>query len=158
MLALSLHIGSENYAVPVTQVAEVLPLTALLKIPLAPDYIAGLLDFRGTPVPIVDLCALLTGNKHKKVLTTRIILIDYQYRHGSNKLLGLIAEKVTETLQITAEELKQSGVSLEDTPYLGTLINHNEVITQLIDANALLTDDVHNILFQESSLTNAQQA
>jgi len=152
MLALSLHIGSEHYAVPVTQVAEVLPLTALQKIPLAPKYIAGLLDYRGVSVPVVDLCALLTTQQHHKVLTTRIILINYQHHSDTKKLLGLIAERVTETFPMVDEEARQSGISLKEAPYLGTLTKHHDAIVQLINADALLTDEVHNLLYQERAL------
>lgn len=158
MLALSLHLGTEHFAIPVTQVAEVLPLTALQKIPLAPDYIAGLLDFRGTPVPVVDLCALLGGEKHHKVLTTRIILIHYQHHGDTTKLLGLIAERVTETLQIEDAAFQQSGIQLNNAPYLGSVAKHHDVVVQLINAEALLTDEVHDMLYRPPPANQVQTA
>lgn len=158
MMALSLHIGSEHYAIPVIQVVEVLPLTALNKAPLAPEYIAGILNYRGMPIPIVDLCALITGNKHDKVLTTRIILISYQRNGDSSKLLGLIAEKVTETLNMSNGDSKQSGINLKHAPYLGHVNKHRDSVVQLIDVNALLTDDVHNMLFQNPPAIKSHMA
>ena len=158
MLALSLHIDTEQYAIPAMQVIEVLPLTALNKVPLAPKYIAGLLNYRGTPIPVVDLCALITGNKHQKVLTTRIILINYQHHSDTPKRLGLIAERVTETLKITDEEFKNSGVSLEHAPYLGPVSKHRESVVQLINADELLSDEVHSMLFQEPAVIHSHTA
>lgn len=158
MLALSLHIGTEHYAIPATQVVEVLPLTALNKIPQAPEYIAGLLNYRGTPIPIVDLCALITGDKHYKVLTTRIILISYHHHSNVPRLLGVIAERVTETLKISDNEFKQSGVSLEHAPYLGPVSQYGESVVQLINADVLLTDEVHSMLFQEPSTITSHTA
>ncbi|MFO7602922.1 MAG: chemotaxis protein CheW [Gammaproteobacteria bacterium] len=148
MLALSLYIGTEHFAVPVAQVAEVLPLTGLQAIPLAPDYIAGLLDYHGTPVPVIDLCALMTGNAHHKVLTTRMILIHYRHAQERARLLGLIAERVTETLQIPDAEIRSTGVSLHNAPYLGRVSKQADRMTQLINADALLTDEVHQLLYQ----------
>lgn len=148
MLALSLHIGTDHYAIPVKQVAEVLPLTALQKLPLAPGYIAGLLDYHGTAVPVVDLCVLLTGTRHHKVLTTRIMLIHYQHHGDSAKLLGLIAERVTETLHIDDDTFQQSGIQLKNAPYLGSVSKHHDTVVQLINADALLSDEVHDMLYQ----------
>ena len=158
MLALSFHIDSEHYAVPVTQIVEVLPLTSLKTIPQAPDYIAGLLDYRGDPVPVVDLCALISGNKHHKVLTTRIILINYQQHSNTPRLLGLIAERVTETLQIAEDEFKQSGVTLEQAPYLGPVTKQHEAVVQFIHADALLTEEVHKILYQKQAQNESRTA
>ena len=158
MLALALHIGAEHYAIPVKQVTEVLPLTTLKKMPLAPDYIAGLLDYRGTSIPVVDLCALLTGKPHHKVLTTRIILIKYQHNGSAPKLLGLIAERVTETVQINSDAIQSSGIRLQHAPYLSDVSKHQDNVIQLIEANALLTDEVHHMLYQEPALDKIQMA
>ena len=158
MMALSLHIGLEHYAIPVIQVVEVLPLTALNKAPLAPDYIAGILNYRGIPIPIVDLCSLIAGNKHHKVLTTRIILISYQHNSDTSRLLGLIAEKVTETLDMPDNDFKQSGINLKHAPYLGHVNKHRDSVVQLIDGSALLTDEVHDMLFQSPSEIKSHMA
>lgn len=68
MLLLSFYIGDEKYAILAKDIIEILPLVELKKIPKAPDFILGLIDYRGTPSPVIDLCNLLESRNCKKVL------------------------------------------------------------------------------------------
>lgn len=149
MLFLSFHIGSEQYAVTATQVLEILPLTSTKRIPHAPAYISGLLDYRGNPVPVINLCQLIENRTHHPVLSSRIILVNYIAVDTSTHYVGLVAEKVTETIKIDLEKFTSSGVSLPDAPYLGPLTNSNGRMTQLINVNTLLPREVQLMLFQE---------
>ena len=66
MLLLAFHIGSERYSILAKDILEVLPLVQLKKIPRAPEFILGLLDYRGIPSPIIDLCSFvlrISGSK-----------------------------------------------------------------------------------------------
>ncbi len=149
MLLLSFHIGSEQYAVSAKQIIEILPLISLKPIPRAPAYVAGLLDYRGLPVPIIDLCQLTNGHDYNKVLSSRIVLVNYTGNDRQTHPLGLIAEKVTETLNIAEENFSSSGITLEDMPYLGGVANNNSKMIQYIEINELLTQEVQSILFNE---------
>lgn len=156
MLLLSFHIGAESYAVTATQIVEVLPLTTVKRIPQAPAFVAGLLDYRGTPVPVIDLCQLSEGRCHNKVLSSRIILVNYENGHQESHILGLIAEKVTETLNPAAGDFNPTGIKVREAPYLGEVINKNGHMIQLIEIGMLLPVGVQTLLFQES--TPKQQA
>ncbi len=61
MLFILFQLGSDRYALPAGQVAEVLPLVALKALLGAPAGVAGLIDYRGTAVPVIDLSALALG-------------------------------------------------------------------------------------------------
>ena len=58
MLFLLFELGQDRYALDVRQVAEVLPLVEFKRIPQAPPFVAGLLNYRGDPVPVIDLSQL----------------------------------------------------------------------------------------------------
>lgn len=98
MLLLSFHIGTEQYAVAAKQIIEILPLTHLQALPMTPDFVGGLLDFRGRPVPVIDLCQLIVKRPCNKVLSSRIVLVNYNASNSSKHPLGLIAEKVTRSV------------------------------------------------------------
>jgi chemotaxis-related protein WspB len=55
MLFLLFQLGEERYALDTSHVAEVLPLVAITPIPQAPTGVAGLFNYRGAPVPAIDL-------------------------------------------------------------------------------------------------------
>ena len=156
MLLLSFNVGEEKYAISAKQIIEILPLTSLKPIPKSPLYIAGLLDFRGLPVPVIDLCQLTNEQDYNKVLSSRIVLVNYIGKNYKNYTLGLIAEKVTEMLDVTKEEFSSSGITLEETSYLGDVTNHDGGMIQYIEINELLTEDVQCMLF--SNITDDKQA
>ena len=151
MLLLSFHIGTEQYAVAAKQIIEILPLTRIQSLPKTPDYIVGLLDFRGQLVPIIDLCQLTEGRPYNKVLSTRILLVKYKGNDLQEHPLGLIAEKVTETITIQAEKFTANGIKLKATPYLGQVTSNNGRMLQYIEINELLPAEVQAILYQDDN-------
>ena len=151
MLLLSFHIGTEQYAVAAKQIIEILPLTRIQSLPQTPDFVVGLLDFRGKLVPVIDLCQLTEGRPYNKVLSSRIVLVNYSVIDSEKHTLGLIAEKVTETLTIPKEQFTASGIKLKATPYLGQVTSKDGRMLQYIEINELLPEEVQATLFQETN-------
>ena len=98
MLFLIFELGKDRYALDVRQIAEVLPLVAVKQIPRAPKAMNGLFDYRGAPVPVIDLSQLTLGRPATRRLSTRIVLVHYPDKTGRTHLLGLVAEKATEIM------------------------------------------------------------
>src|SRR5688572_5758867 len=99
MLFLVFQLGADRFALDVATVAEVLPLVTIRPMPQAPLGVAGILNYRGAPVPVIDLSQLTMGRPAARRLNTRIVLVHYPDRHGAPRLLGLIAEKASETVR-----------------------------------------------------------
>lgn len=150
MLLLSFHIGAEHYSISAKKIVEILPMTQLKKIHRAPEYILGLLNYRGSPIPILDLCQLTEHRACNKVLSSRIILVDYTDTNNLTHILGITAEKVTETIDVKRDEFFSSGITLEEAPYLGAIANTDEQMIQYIEINNLLPKDVQETLFQNN--------
>ncbi len=93
MLFLVFELARDRYALDVSQVAEVLPLVAIKQIPQAPPAVAGILNYRGAPVPVIDVSQLTLGRPAERRLSTRIVLVHYPDADGQTRLLGLIAER-----------------------------------------------------------------
>src|SRR6266403_5966949 len=84
MLFLLFQLGNDRYALEAKRVVEVVPLLALKRIPQAPRGVAGIFNYRGRPVPAVDLSELALGQPANERLSTRIIIIHYQDATGQN--------------------------------------------------------------------------
>jgi len=61
MLFLVFQLGPDRYAIEAAQVVEVLPLVNSKHIPRAPLGVAGVFDYHGTPVPLIDFTELAQG-------------------------------------------------------------------------------------------------
>ena len=139
MLVLTFRVAEILYAVAVKRVVEVVPRVALRGLPHAPDYLAGLLRYRGGAVPVVDLGLLMGKSACRDRLDTRIILVDGGLHGGSGPgYIGLIAERVDDVQVV--DELKRTvaGLEIEGAPYLGSVYETSEGLLQLVEPSKIL--------------------
>jgi chemotaxis-related protein WspB len=149
MLFLVFQIGKDRYAIEASQVVEVLPLVNVKHVPQAVVGVAGIFDYHGAPVPLIDLAELALGKPSRRLMSTRIILVNYRAEPGPAHLLGLLAEHATETLRRAEEDFSEPGVAVADASYLGAVATDGAGIVQRIEIGNLLSERVRNQLFVE---------
>ena len=147
MLLLRFRMEDDDYVIDVQHIVEVLPFVKLKHVVHAPDYVAGLLNYRGQPVPILDLCRIALGRASKPRLNTRIVLARYDDAAGQTHLLGYIIERVLDTVKREASAFLPSLVKVANSPYLGDIALHSDGMMQLIRLDALLPDEAREFLF-----------
>lgn len=145
MLFLLLELGGERYALDTSRVVEVLPLLDLREIPHAPGWIAGLFDYHGELVPVVDLSLLMAGSAVPRFMSSRIVLTQYG---APPRLLGVLAGQATSTLRAEADDFEDSGVQVHDAPYLGGVRIDASGMVQWIYLENILSPEAHQFLFQ----------
>ena len=149
MLFLLFQLGKNRYALEASRVVEVVPLLALKQLPQAPKGVAGIFNYRGRPVPAVDLGALTLGQPASERLSTRIIIVNYPGDAGTHHLLGLVAEHATEMLRKDVRDFTDPGVQLGAAPYLGPILMDGSSAIQWIYEHRLLPEPVRQLLFAE---------
>ncbi|OQY59171.1 MAG: hypothetical protein B6245_08075 [Desulfobacteraceae bacterium 4572_88] len=137
MLILLFYIGNVMYTIKCENVREIAPMVKLKEIPHTPDFFAGFFNYRGIIVPVIDLCQLVRGCPCRMRLSTRIILVDYLGKDGTAHILGLMAERVTETVRKTKDAFVQPGIKSEEAPYLGGIVMEQKKMIQYIDLDKL---------------------
>lgn len=149
MLYLLLRLGNDGYALDARRIVEVVPMVNLKPLPHAQHYVAGLFDYRGQLVPVIDLCQLTGHRACRAYLTTRIVLVEYPDSKGTMHTLGLLAEGVTETIKIKDSDFQDGGIRLPAAPYLGELTKTEQGLVQLIEIEQLLPRELQDNLFAE---------
>jgi chemotaxis-related protein WspB len=169
MLMLLFYLDTERYALNSKQVIEVAPLVELKKQPHTPNYVAGVFNYRGQIVPVIDLCQLIQGRACHAHLSTRIILVNYLSNPLSNGktisssagrvdphaellaphpfTLGLMAERVVETVNVAETDLVDARIRVETAPYLGQMVLDQRGMIQCIQIENLLTQEQRSHLF-----------
>jgi chemotaxis-related protein WspB len=150
MMFLLFQLGHDRYVLEASRVIEVLPLVELQKIAGAPRGVAGLFNYRGKPVPAVDLSQLTLGQPARECLSTRIIVISYPDENGRPHPLGLIAEHATEIIRRPTTDFTEPGLKLGGAPYLGPVLMDNQGVIQWVHEQRLLPDRVRDLLFCET--------
>lgn len=102
MLFLLFSITDNRYALPGNLVVEVIPniLGPNKNMSRVPEYFSGLINYKGALIPVIDLCQLHAGTPCPKKMSSRIILIQYLKNDGEHEIIGLFAEKITETIRV----------------------------------------------------------
>jgi chemotaxis-related protein WspB len=149
MLFLIFELGNDRYALDVRQIAEVLPLVSFKQVPRAPQAMNGLFNYRGAPVPVIDLTQLTLGRPSARRLSTRLVLVHYPDDTGQTHLLGLVAERATQTARHEASDFVASGVTNTGAPYLGPVVTDARGLLQWIDVRTLLPPSFRDMLFKE---------
>jgi chemotaxis-related protein WspB len=145
MLFLKFQVGSESYALDSARIAEVLPLLEITRVPHAPAGVAGLINYRGGCVPVIDLSELLLGEPARSHISTRLILVHY-----GEHLLGLIAEQATETMRRDAGSFADSGLASDAAPYLGPVTHDGGRMIRWIEVQKLLPTAISSVLFRRA--------
>jgi chemotaxis-related protein WspB len=149
MLFLVFQLGPDRYALDARRVTEVLPLVDIKTIPHAPYGIAGVFNYRGTPVPVIDLTQLTLGQPARRCLSTRIVLVHDTSEWGEQRVLGLMAEHATETVRREPSDFVPTGVANGAAPYLGPVATDARGLMQWIEMDTLLPAPVKDALFSE---------
>jgi chemotaxis-related protein WspB len=149
MLFLLFQVGQDRYALEASRVVEVVPLLELKPLTEAPKGVAGIFNYRGRPVPAVDLSALVLGRPAAEFLSTRIIIVNYPDDSGANHLLGLIAERATGMLRRDARDFVDPGLKKGVSPRLGPILMDSSGPIQWVHEQRWLPQGVSKLLSSE---------
>jgi chemotaxis-related protein WspB len=159
MLMLLFYVGDDRYSLDSRRVVEVVPTVTLKKIHQAPEYIPGLFNYRGHLVPVIDLCHLIQGTHCRAYLSTRIVLVNCHRQDAFDndplqrpQILGLMAERVTETLNKPESEFISPAIKVDASPYLGEIITDDRGMIQFVRVEHLLPES-----YQQTYLLPQQQ-
>lgn len=148
MLYLLMDAGTDTYAVASASVLEVVPCAFLKSAPGVPPSIAGILNHRGRPVPVVDSGLLLAGRPCPVLFSTRIVL-QYVAIAGRRRVLGLMGENVTRVHAFEESDFVEPGARAVDFPCAGRVAALGDRWVQRLDLQSVLTENVWDALTAE---------
>ena len=109
---LTFTLDSEIFAVNISKVREVLDFTTITKVPRTPEFMRGIINLRGSVVPIVDLRIKFGMTKTEKTVRTSIIIMDVAL-DSETAILGSLVDSVQEVLDLEPGQI-------EPAPRIGT--------------------------------------
>lgn len=137
------YVGKNLYAIESSRVVEVIPRVSYREVHHVPEYVVGVFNYRGSIVPVIDLCRLIRGTPSKGYLSTRVMMVSYSMTDGALRYIGLMAERVIETLNTAETEFKDAGIQADEAPYLGGIITDKRGMIQRIRLEQLFSDVQH---------------
>ena len=155
MMFLLFQLGEDRFALEARRVIEVLPLVELRRIPGAPHGLAGMLDYHGEPVPVIDLKLLSYGQPAAERFSTRIIILRHSDEQGREHPLGLIAEHATQIIRRDPREFVEPGLKPGGADYLGPVLMDDAGMIHWVREKRLLPAPLRDALFLEPAPATA---
>jgi len=136
---LTFKLNEEEYGVSILNIKEIVDYGHVTKVPMMTDFIAGVINLRGSVVPVVDLA--LRFSKIPSIRTKRSSIVILEIEHESKKIeIGITVDVVDEVLDIVPNEI-------EVTPSFGTKIR-TDFISGMgkVDGQLLVLLNIEKIL------------
>ncbi len=128
-------LGREDYGISILQVQEIKRIMDITRVPNSPDYIKGVINLRGSVLPVIDLKNRLALPPSDDTDDTRIIIVKVE-----EIVVGLIVDGVSEVTSISGDNIEPpntvvSGVSAQ---YLSGVGKHNDSLLILLNLAAIV--------------------
>ena len=101
---LSFRLGAEEYAIDILKVQEIRPYELVTRIPNMPDFIKGVINLRGTIVPIVDLRVRFAMEKSGVDQFTVVIILNI-----GKRVVGIVVDAVSDVVGLAPEEIRAAA-------------------------------------------------
>lgn len=139
---LTLNLDKEHFALDIYSVREILDMTEITRIPQTPDYMRGVVNVRGSAVPVVDLRLKFGMPAVERTLNTRIVILEIARGDGS-AAIGAIADAVKEVLEIETDKIDpppRMGACVK-ADFIRGIARHGERFLLILDAEKVFTTD-----------------
>ncbi len=133
---LTFALGQEEYGVEILKIQEIKGFSAITPLPNTPPHVKGVLNLRGTIVPIVDLRKKFRLPEVAYDQFTVIVVVQVQ-----GKTLGFIVDAVRDVLTVTGQDIQPTPdlAGQVDTACLNGLAKAGEKLVILLDIDQVLT-------------------
>lgn len=112
---LTFKLADEVFALDVAKVREILEITTITKVPQTPEFMRGVINLRGSVVPIIDMRLKFGMSVTEQTVNTCIIVVEINL-DGDAIVVGALADSVQEVVEMEPE-------SIEAAPHIGARLN-----------------------------------
>jgi purine-binding chemotaxis protein CheW len=156
---LTFRLEDEIFALDIGKVREVLDFTALTKVPRTPDFMRGVINLRGTVVPVVDMKLKLGMARTEKTINTCIIITELELE-GDVIVVGALADSVQEVIDLEPDHIEPAprigtGLRIEFIKGMG---KRDDSFIIILDINKVFSSDELSLVQDSGREMNLPEA
>jgi purine-binding chemotaxis protein CheW len=139
---LTFKLDDETFALTIGKVREVLDFTSVTRVPQTPEYMRGVINLRGSVVPVMDLNLKFGMAQTEQTVNTCIIIVEIAM-DGETTILGALADSVQEVLELEPEQIEpppKIGTKLR-TEFIKGMGKHNDEFIIILDIDRVFSAD-----------------
>jgi purine-binding chemotaxis protein CheW len=156
---LTFVLGTETYGVDILRVQEIRGWQAVTKIPNSPPHVLGVLNLRGSIVPIVDLRKRFNLEQAEYTAVTVIIVLTVRSEAGRRDF-GVVVDGVSDVVDVEASAVRPTPDlgSRAATDHIRGLVPLNERMVVLLDIDRLIGAQLSETLADATAVADAARA
>ena len=139
---LTFKLANEIFATDVAKVREVLDFTTITEIPRTPAFMSGVINLRGSVVPVVDMRLCLEMSKTERTTNTCIVVLEVLLDNESI-IIGALADSVEEVIDLDPEQIRPApriGTQIR-TDFLKGMGKRDEQFIMILDIDRVFSAD-----------------
>lgn len=142
---LTFILAGEEYGVDILRVQEIKGWDSVTHIPNTPEYVRGVINIRGTIVPIIDMRIRFDIEQLAYGPTTVVIVLRVQGENG-DRIMGVVVDGVSDVYNMSDEDIKDAPDfgSAVDTKFVKGLATVNEKMVIILDIDHMLNSQELN--------------
>ena len=140
---LTFMLAGEEYGVDILRVQEIKGWDTVTNIPNTPEYIRGVINLRGTIVPIIDMRLRFDLKQLEYGATTVVIVLKVEKKDGIVRTMGVVVDAVSDVHDVPTNQIKASpdfGTTV-DTEFVKGLATVGEKMVIVLDIDHMLNED-----------------
>ena len=149
---LTFMMSGETYGINILDIKEIIEYGNLTPVPMMPDFIAGVINLRGSVVPVVNLKLRFGDNAGEVGKRTSIVIIEVDNNDRKTEI-GIIVDIVNEVIELTESDI-------EPAPSFGTRIRADFIkgMGKIDEQFLILLDVAHVLSIEELSIVEQTKA
>jgi purine-binding chemotaxis protein CheW len=153
---LTFRLAQETFAVDVAKVREILDFVSITKVPQTPDFMRGVINLRGSVVPVVDMKLKFGMEPTEKTVNTCIIVLEVIIENETT-IVGALADSVQEVVDLDPSQIEPPPrigmkLSIDFIKGMGKL---NDEFVIILDTDRIFSFDDGAVLAEMADSTAA---
>ena len=157
---LTFLLSGEMFAIGILNIKEIIEYGSLTEVPMMPGFIRGVINLRGSVVPVVDLSVRFGRSRTEISRRTCIVIIEVENADASKQDIGVMVDSVSEVLEIPRSEIEPppafgARIRVDFMHGMGKVAGKFVII---LDANKVLSVEELSMLGQAAGSVAEEQA
>jgi len=130
------RLASEFYGVDISAVNTIIRMQEITEIPQTPTFVEGVINLRGSIIPVIDLRKRFGLPVGETTKSSRIVVVE-----GAGQLIGMVVDAVAETLRLSSDAIEPPSpvIASVDAEYLRGVGKQENRLVILLDLDRVLT-------------------
>lgn len=131
-----MKLGNEHYGVDIANVESIIKMQEITALPRAPEFVEGVINLRGTIIPIIDMRKRFDMPLVEATRDTRIVVVEIR-----NLTVGMVVDAVNEVLRVADEDIEPPSqlVTTVDSAFIIGIAKVADRLIILLDLSKVLS-------------------